>query len=95
MLRLTETQSAGEGVILRVEGRAVGLWVAELRQACERILSTGETLALDLSDLWFIDSDGVSLLRQLKERNVAVVNCPIFIAEQLKETCRATSDRSE
>lgn len=94
MLRLTEIQLAGDGIILRVEGRAIGPWVAELRQACERILSTGNALALDLSDLWFIDSDGISLLRQLKDRNVAVAKCPLFIAEQLEEMCDASSDSS-
>ena len=86
MFRLTETERTGEGMVLRVEGRVIGPWVTELRQACERVLSTGGTLALDLSDLWFIDGDGVALLRRLKERNVTVANCPLFITEQLEET---------
>jgi anti-anti-sigma regulatory factor len=69
---------------VRLEGRVVGPWVAELRRSCEAVLATGVRLALDLSDVWFMDRDGVELLRSLRCRDVVVLNCSPFVAEQLK-----------
>jgi hypothetical protein len=62
--------------------------VAELRQACERVLGRGAALTLDLAELSFVERDGVRLLQDLLDRGAAVVNCPAFVAEQLKALSR-------
>jgi hypothetical protein len=58
--------------------------VEELRQSCEPVLTGGSTLALDLSDVSFVDRDGVVLLHSLQRRRVALLNCSGFLAELLK-----------
>ena len=72
-------------VTLELAGRVVGPWVDELSRSCERILKVGGTLSLDLGGVSFVDRGGVTLLRALRGRHVALVNCTPFVAEQLKD----------
>jgi hypothetical protein len=71
-------------VTLRLEGRVVGPWVEELRRACEGVLDAGAMLALDLSEVSFVDRNGVELVRSLRNQNVTLLNCSPFVTEQLK-----------
>jgi ABC-type transporter Mla MlaB component len=47
---------------------------------------TSEAVSLDLEKVWFVDSQGIVLLRDLAKRHVAQINCSQFISQQLKET---------
>jgi len=69
---------------LELAGRVVGPWVDELSRSCERILSVGGALSVDLGGVSFVDRAGVEFLQQLRTRAVALVNCSPFVAEQLK-----------
>lgn len=84
MLKIVFTETTKGNPTLQLGGRVIGPWVEELRRSCEEVLATGAALALDLSDVWFVDRDGLDLLRILRCRDVAVLNCPPFVAEQLK-----------
>jgi ABC-type transporter Mla MlaB component len=84
MLRIVALETPDDGAMLSLEGRLIGPWVGELRQSCEGILGTGATLTLDLAEVAFVDRPGVRLLKHLVDGGVAVVNCPAFVAEQLK-----------
>jgi anti-anti-sigma regulatory factor len=83
MLRVTVIQESGQVVSLRVEGDVKGLWVAELRRACEDFLSRDVRLILDLGAVSFVDLQGTALFAALRERRVDFVNASSFIAEQL------------
>ena len=69
---------------LELAGRVVGPWVDELRRSCERVLGIGGALTVDLGQVSFVDRDGVQFLKRLRARDVALVNCSPFVAEQLK-----------
>jgi len=84
MLKISEAGKAIHSVTLKLEGRVVGPWVAELRQVCDKLLTEGRALELDLADVTFADAGGVSALSALKSRGVAVTNCSPFVEEQLK-----------
>jgi len=84
MLRITPMESDRGTVTLRVEGRVVGRWAEALKGTCERILAGGATLTLDLSGVSFVERGAVELFRDLRERQVSLLNCSIFVAEQLK-----------
>jgi len=71
-------------VTLKLEGRVVGEWVGELRQVCERLLTDGRSLKLDLADVTFADASGVAALSSFKARGVTFSNCSPFVEEQLK-----------
>jgi anti-anti-sigma regulatory factor len=84
MLRIVALEKPGDGATLSLEGRVIGPWVDEFRQSCDLILATGASLTLDLTDVAFVERDGVQLLKNLVDDGVAVVNCPAFVYEQLK-----------
>ena len=84
MLKIERIETAGEIPTLRLEGRVIGPWVEELRRSCEPVLTTGARLTLDLGEVSFVDREGVQLFRSLRKRQVALLNCSPFVAEQLK-----------
>ena len=84
MLRIWSVEPPEGTVILRLEGRLIGPWVEELRRSCDRVLPAGVKLTLDFSEVSFVDRNGIELIRTLGKRNVALLNCSPFVAEQLK-----------
>jgi ABC-type transporter Mla MlaB component len=84
MLRISEIELNGDGATLRLEGRLVGTLAAELETACEKHLSEGHQLMLDLADLAFADRAAIALLQQLRSRGVTLANCSPFLNEELK-----------
>jgi anti-anti-sigma regulatory factor len=84
VLRISLVGAPNEAVTLRLEGQVRGPWVDALRKSCEQLLATGSALILDLTEVSFIDMDGVSLCRCLRDREVVFVHCSPFVAEQLK-----------
>jgi ABC-type transporter Mla MlaB component len=88
MLRIAATHGPGNGATMTLEGRVIGPWVDEVRRACERALVTCEALTLDLHEVAFVDRDGLELLKDLADRGVTVVNCPVFLHEQLRALSR-------
>ena len=83
MLKIESIRTANGCPRLKVEGRVIGPWVAELRLACERALVDGAGLALDLLEVAFVDPTGLELLCMLSQRGVAL-DCSAFVAEQLR-----------
>jgi anti-anti-sigma regulatory factor len=84
MLKISQIESGDRLVVLRLEGRITGPWVAEMRKACERFLDERRSLKLDLTDIAFADQNGVTALASLKARGVLLADCSPFLAEQLK-----------
>ena len=85
MLRVTVVDSSGTSVRLRVEGRLTGRCVVELREACElHALADGTKLILDLGDVSFADGDGIQLLKELRIREVTVLNLVPYLALHLR-----------
>ena len=83
MLRIESARTPDGRPKLRLEGRVVGPWVIELRRACEQAFTDGAGLALDLSEVTFVDQAGLELLCALGQRGVAF-DCSGFVAEQLR-----------
>jgi ABC-type transporter Mla MlaB component len=85
VLRISVMNESEKAIQLRVEGWLVGAWVEELRLQTQEAVSKAKTLSLDLEKLWFVDPQGVALLRDLAQQNVAQLNCSPFIDRQLRE----------
>lgn len=85
MLKIVFDATGNGGFVLRLAGRVIGPWVEELRWSCERALTAAPRISLDLTDVSFVDRDGLDLLWSLRRRQVALVNCSPFVAEQLKD----------
>lgn len=84
MLKISRVEPVNHAVTLRLEGRVVGPWVAELQKSCEAVLTEGRPLQLHLAEVQFLDAIGVALLSSLRSRGVSLLDCPPFAAEQLK-----------
>src|SRR6266581_4333264 len=84
MLRIVPVTSPDAAVALRLEGQVRGPWVEELRRSCAQALATGRGLILDMTDVSFMDLDGVALFRSLSDHKVTLLHCSLFVGEQLK-----------
>ena len=78
------TSSARDAVTLLLEGKVIGDAVDEVDSSCEQALAEGRRITLDLAGVSFIDRRGIALFHRLAARQVSIVNCSGFIAEQLK-----------
>jgi hypothetical protein len=81
MLRITRLADDRAARMLRLEGKLVGPWVAELAVACADEARM-EGLRLDLSAVSYVDGEGLRLLRALLGRG-AEVCCTGLVAEML------------
>lgn len=95
MLRISQTDSEGGNVTLRVEGRLLGPWVQELRRSCQNAEAQGSAVTLDLRDVSFVDAEGIALLEAQIAARVCVKNCSPFIAERLKRNARVPGSETE
>jgi ABC-type transporter Mla MlaB component len=75
MLRITQT-----GDTLKLEGKLVGPWVGALRE----VSASAGQVWLDLSAVSFIDTAGLTLLRDLLARGATVVSCSRLVEELLQ-----------
>ena len=84
MVKISETNSVGDTTVLKLEGEVIGPWGAEVRKHCEQVLQKGQMLVLDVGEVSFLDVNGVSLLKELENRGVTLLNVTPFLSEQFK-----------
>ena len=85
MLKISIINDSDQAIEFQLEGKLVGPWVEELRKLSDEALSLQKNVSLDLERVWFVDSHGVTLLRDLAKRQVSELNCSQFVSQQLKE----------
>lgn len=84
MLKISVTSETSGAISFQLEGKLVGPWVEELRRLSGAALARCEAVSLDLEKVWFVDSQGIALLRDLAKQKVAQFNCSQFIRQQLQ-----------
>lgn len=84
MLKIECSDKESKSITLRLEGRVIGPWVEELRRVAETILASNAILTFDLSEVTFVDRQGIELFRNLRDRQATFLNSSVFVAEQLK-----------
>lgn len=90
MLRITVGELNERGAVIRLEGRVIGRWVAEVQKACDRQISQGRRVTLDMEGVRFVDANGVVLLCSLIEQGVELMNCSKFVSKQVERATRST-----
>ena len=86
MLRITEMFEDEKTIKLKVDGRLVGPCISLLKQEClKNEKNKQKTVLLDLSGVSYIDSNGVKMLESIKDKNLQIINCPMFIEALLKD----------
>jgi anti-anti-sigma regulatory factor len=81
MLRIERVENAA-GTTVRATGRLAGPWVAELERALSENAPDAPVL-IDLTDVSFVDREGIALLRMLRRRGLVNLRCSAFVAEQI------------
>jgi hypothetical protein len=84
MLKITEIPLGRGDVVLKIEGKLMQPWLAELTASCDRATNQAWNISLDLSSVSFADFASVQFLRVLLERGVAISSCSGFLAELLR-----------
>ena len=80
MLRITEISDDGEEIVMKLEGKVIGVWVEDLKRVClfhrdER----SRVVVLDFSGVTFIEARGLEMLKHLEGDRVKTINCSPFI----------------
>ena len=83
MLKITEIAQNDAGRTFKLEGKLLGPWVDELRNACTQPLALLEPVGLDLAAVTFVNAAGAELLRALIRRGIIITQCSAFVAELL------------
>ena len=81
MLRIEAEINGSQGTTIRATGRLAGLWIAELQRSLEE--RTHESVVLDLTDVSFVDRDGIEFLRNVRREPRIALRCSAFVNEQL------------
>jgi anti-anti-sigma regulatory factor len=82
MLRIEHTRNESGDTTVRATGRLSGPWVAELeRSLAER--DPEHVVVLDLTDVTFVDREGIEYLRMLRRLALVDLRCSAFVAEQI------------
>lgn len=85
VLKISVIGDSENAVELALEGKLVGPWVDELDRVSQEALSQSKSLTLNLEKVWFVDSRGAALLRNLAGRHVSQSNCSQFVNQLVKE----------
>ncbi len=83
MLRITRIDGQDATQTLKLEGKLLEPWVAEVLRVCGSRDEWSSRTSLDLSRLTFVDPAGAKLLKDLIRGGFAVSACSGFVAELL------------
>jgi hypothetical protein len=83
MLRISRIRDQNSALTLKLEGKLLEPWIAELLNACTPTQDLAGRQCLDLSELTYADKAGTLALQGLIGRGYAVSACSGYIAELL------------
>ena len=83
MLRVTPSSHDQSGRTLKLEGKLVEPWVAEVRELLESTVMAAP-VSLDVSSLSYVDDAGVEFLHQLVRRGFQLVGTTPYVAQLLR-----------
>lgn len=88
MLKITTNRENPKSLRVHLCGQFTGEYVPEL----EKALSSGDTdpgkIALDLSNVTFVDREAMVFLCGAKSRNVAIENIPSYVIKWIEQEGR-------
>lgn len=82
MLRIEAETNANRERTIRATGRLTGPWVAELRRSVAA-RDGRDSLVLDLTDVSFVDRDGIEFLRSLRTDAGVILRCSAVVTAQM------------
>ncbi|MGI9534806.1 MAG: STAS domain-containing protein [Thermodesulfobacteriota bacterium] len=84
MLRISEISNSKNEVILKLDGKIIDLWVAELERICTNCIDQADrNLVLDFAAVSYISSEGITLLNRFKDK-IKIINAQPYLELCLK-----------
>jgi anti-anti-sigma regulatory factor len=81
MLRIEAEANGNHETTIRATGRLAGPWVAELQRSLAA--HHEELVVLDLTEVSFVDRDGIEFLRTVRRESWISLRCSAFVTAQL------------
>ena len=96
MLKITSTRENEKVSRVRLCGQLTREYLPEVERALAGESVEAETVALDLSNVTFVDRDAMVFLCSAKSRNIAIENCPSYVIRWIKQErlCGSSPDDS-
>ena len=97
MLKITPIRENQKSLRLRLCGQFTKEYVPELERTLAEENTQKQTVALDLSNVTFVDRDAMVFLCSARARKIAVENCPSYVIRwiQQERLCGSFSDDSQ
>ena len=94
MLKITTVRET-ESLRVHLCGQFTGEYVPELQKALSTENVEPGKIALDLSNVTFVDREAMVFLCGAKSRNVAIENIPSYVIRWIEQEYRCGSSHSE
>ncbi len=85
MLRITRVENGPTGFMLKVEGKIMSEWVRVLHDECQEGSARSNNVVLDLSGVFYVDREGVEMLRAVLGPHVRIAAAPLFLTALLHQ----------
>ena len=95
LLKITTIRESPQSLKVSLCGQFTGEYVPELQKALSSENIDDEKIALDLSNVTFVDREAMVFLCGAKSRNVALENIPSYVTRWIEQEGRCGSSRPE
>ena len=95
MLKITTTKDNGESARVRLCGQLTAEYVRELEQALADAGREASHVALDLSNVTFVDRDAMVFLCGVRSRRIPIENIPSYVMRWIEQEGRCGSSRHD
>ena len=95
MLKITTIREDDKSLRVHLCGQLTGEYVSELEKTLTLENPDAGKVALDLSNVTFVDREAMVFLCRAKSRNVAIENIPSYVTRWIEQEGRCGSSPSE
>jgi len=95
VLKITATKDNDESSRVRLCGQLTSEYVTELEQALTEAGKDTPKIALDLSNVTFVDRDAMVFLCGVRSRNIPIDNIPSYVMRWIEQERRCGPSHSK
>ena len=97
MLKITPTRENEKSLKVSLCGQLTKEYLPEVERTLAGESTGGQTVALDLANVTFVDREAMVFLCSVKARNIAVENCPSYVIRWIRQErlCGNSTDESQ
>ena len=85
MLKITSSRENEKSFRVRLCGQLTKEYLAEVERTLASDDVEPQTVALDLSNVTFVDREAMVFLCSVKARSIAIENCPSYVIRWIKQ----------